>query len=166
MPTGIYTLFCVTPPGSVCHFPSIGPEAQSNHATVRFKYVVRYRKNGYLSRSGCGIKSGKHSTFLARKIMWLPRGSRAPVPFWPSAGGSPWPGRRLGAFAQRDLALCTCWATCREAVIELFGLFFAQSARFCGFTLGWRWRAAQSENQPDTCRFAINKKRGMASTRA
>ena len=83
-------------------------------------------------RLACGIKSGKHSTFLARKIMWLPRGSRAPVPFWPSAGGSdssPWPGRRLGAFAQRDLALCTCWATCREAVIELFGLFFAQKAR-------------------------------------
>ena len=28
--------------------------------------MVRYRKSWYLSRSGCGIKSGIHTTFLAR----------------------------------------------------------------------------------------------------
>ena len=41
-------------------------------------------------------------------------------------------------------------------------VFFAQSARSCRFTLGWRRRAAQSENLLDKGRFAM---KGMASTR-
>ena len=83
--------------------------------------------------------------------------SPARVQRWPSAGTRPWPVRRLGAFAQRGRAHCAYWAMCRQ----LFGLFRAKRA-ILSLHAGWRWRAAQSENQLDTGRFAM---KGMHSTR-
>ena len=111
------------------------------------------RNKWYLSHSGCGIKSGIHTTFLARNCGFVslrvhPSGKR---------GRPPWPGRRLGAFAQRGRAHCTSGPRAVSCLV-----FFAQSARSCRFTLGWRRRAAQSENLLDKGRFAM---KGMASTR-
>ena len=76
----------------------------------------------------------------------------SPEPRAPLAkhGRRPWPVRRLGAFAQRGRAHCAYWAMCRQ----LFGLFRAKRA-ILSLHAGWRWRAAQSENQLDTGRFAM-----------
>ena len=97
------------------------------------------------------------SIFLARNCGFL-AARVAKHPPWPSAGGSPWPGRRLGAFAQRRLAHCTYWDTCRE----LFGLFRAKRA-ILSLHAGVALAGGAAENQLDTGRFAM---KGMASTRA
>ena len=65
------------------------------------------------------------------------------------------PARRF--CATRPCTLCLYWAVCRQ----LFGLFRAKLA-ILSLHAGWRWRAAQSENQLDTGRFAM---KGMHSTR-
>ena len=116
------------------------------------------KKSWYLSRSGCGIKSGIH-THISGTQLWLPRGARGEAPFLGSARAARrgQDGRRLGAFAQRGLAHCTYWVTCRE----LFGLFRAKRAILslhAGVAL-----AGGAENQLDTGCFAI---KGMASTGA
>ena len=58
------------------------------------------------------------------------------------------PARRF--CATRPCTLCLYWAVCRQ----LFGLFRAKLA-ILSLHAGWRWRAAQSENQLDTGRFAM-----------
>ena len=57
-------------------------------------------------------------------------------------GRSPWPARRLGAFAQRGRAHCTSWASCRE----LFGLFRAKRAILSLHAGGWCGRRSQRIN--------------------
>ena len=83
--------------------------------------------------------------------------SPARVQRWPSAGTRR--GQYAGSALLRNEAMHSVLPGPR-AVSCL--VFFAQSARSCRFTLGWRRRAAQSENQLDTGRFAM---KGMASTR-
>ena len=83
--------------------------------------------------------------------------SPARVQRWPSAGARR--GQYAGSALLRSEAVHLVLPGPR-AVSCL--VFFAQSARSCRFTLGLCRRAAQSENQLDTGRFAM---KGMASTR-
>ena len=87
--------------------------------------------------------------------LWLRLAAR--VHPWRSAGARR--GQDAGSALLRNDAVHTVLPGPR-AVSCL--VFFAQSARSCRFTLGWRWRAAQSENQLDTGRFAM---KGMHSMR-
>ena len=112
------------------------------------------RNKWYLSHSCCGIKSGIQTTFRARNCGFV---LAARVHPWPSAGARR--GQDAGSALLRNEAVHTVLPGPR-AVSCL--VFFAQSARSCRFTLGWCRRAAQSENQLDTGRFAM---KGMASTR-
>ena len=52
---------------------------------LRIKYGINpgCRNKWYLSHSGCGIKSGIHTTFLARNCGFV---SRRACTLWPSAG--------------------------------------------------------------------------------
>ena len=142
------------PTDSQCFpFPRIGPDAESNPATLRIKYGMNPGISGICPIPAAESKVGYLPLFW-RATVASSRGARAPLA---ERGRSPWPGRRLGAFAQRGRALCTSWATCRE----LFGLFRAKRASL-SLHAGWCRRAAQSENQLETGRFAT---KGMASTR-
>jgi len=137
-------------------FTGIGPEAESNHVSLRIKYGQIPKKAGISPDPAAESNVGYIPTFWHAIVASSRRAWRSTLP-WPSAGGSPWPGRRLGAFAQRGLAHCTYWVTCRE----LFGLFRAKRAILslhAGVAL-----AGGAENQLDTGCFAI---KGMASTGA
>ena len=137
-------------------FTGIGPEAESSHVSLRIKYGQIPKKAGISPDPAAESNVGYIPTFWHAIVASSRRAWRSTLP-WPSAGGSPWPGRRLGAFAQRGLAHCTYWVTCRE----LFGLFRAKRAILslhAGVAL-----AGGAENQLDTGCFAI---KGMASTGA
>ena len=137
-------------------FTGIGPEAESNHVSLRIKYGQIPKKAGISPDPAAESNVGYIPPFWHAIVASSRRAWRSTLP-WPSAGGSPWPGRRLGAFAQRGLAHCTYWVTCRE----LFGLFRAKRAILslhAGVAL-----AGGEENQLDTGCFAI---KGMASTGA
>ena len=101
-------------------FTGIGPDAESNPATLRIKYGINPGISGICPIPAAESKVGYIPLFW-RATVASSRGARAPLA---ERGSSPWPGRRLGAFAQRGRALCTSWATCRE----LFGLFRAKRA--------------------------------------
>jgi len=47
-------------------FTGIGAEAESSPVTLRIKYGIIPKNSWYFSQSGCGIKSGINTTFLAR----------------------------------------------------------------------------------------------------
>ena len=95
--------------------------------------------------------------------MWLPRGARGEAPFLGQAQAAR-RGQDAGSALLRNEALHSVLTGPRAvSCLVFFAKSDAQSARSCRFTLGWRWPAAQSENQLDTGRFAI---KGMASTRA
>ena len=134
-------------------FTGIGPEAESNHVTLRIKYGKIPKKTGISPDPAAESKVGYIPPFWHATVASSP-GARAPLA---KHGRRPWPVRRLGAFAQRGRAHCAYWAMCSQ----LFGLFRAKRA-ILSLHAGWRWRAAQSENQLDTGRFAM---KGMNSTR-
>ena len=134
-------------------FTGIGPEAESNHVTLRIKYGKIPKKTGISPDPAAESKVGYIPPFWHATVASSP-GARAPLA---KHGRRPWPVRRLGAFAQRGRAHCAYWAMCSQ----LFGLFRAKRA-ILSLHAGWRWRAAQSENQLDTGRFAM---KGMHSTR-
>ena len=134
-------------------FTGIGPEAESNHVTLRIKSGKIPKKTGISPDPAAESKVGYIPPFWHATVASSP-GARAPLA---KHGRRPWPVRRLGAFAQRGRAHCAYWAMCSQ----LFGLFRAKRA-ILSLHAGWRWRAAQSENQLDTGRFAM---KGMASTR-
>ena len=137
-------------------FTGIGPKAESNHVTLRIKYGKIPKKTGISPDPAAESKVG-----------YIP-------PFWHATVASFAACRRACAFGQarapavastparrfcatRPCTLCLYWAVCRQ----LFGLFRAKLA-ILSLHAGWRWRAAQSENQLDTGRFAM---KGMHSTR-
>ena len=129
-------------------FTGIGPEAESNHVTLSIKTGKIPKKTGISPDPAAESKVGYipvpvfgHATVASSP------GARAPLA---KHGRRPWPVRRLGAFAQRGRAHCAYWAMCRQ----LFGLFRAKRA-ILSLHAGWRWRAAQSENQLDTSSFAM-----------
>ena len=141
-------------PGAQCFpFTGIAPAAESNPATIRIKYGINPGISGICPIPAAESKVGYIPLFWRATVAWS-RGARAPLA---KRGRSPWPVRRLGAFAQRGRAHCTSWASCRE----LFGLFRAKRA-ILSLHAGVV-RAAQSENQLDTGRFAM---KGMHSTRS
>ena len=102
-------------------FTGIGPEAESNHVTLRIKYGKIPKKTGISPDPAAESKVGYIPPFWHATVASSP-GARAPLA---KHGRWPWPVRRLGAFAQRGRAHCAFWATCREQ----FGLLFAQSVR-------------------------------------
>ena len=134
-------------------FTGIGPEAESNHVTLSIKSGKIPKKTGISPDPAAESKVGYIPLFWRATVAWS-RGARAPLA---KRGRSPWPVRRLGAFAQRGRAHCAYSATCSQ----LFDLFRAKRA-ILSLHAGWRWRAAQSENQLDTGRFAM---KGMQSMR-
>ena len=79
---------------------------------------------------------------LSGTQLWLPRGARGEAPFLGQARAAR-RGQDAGSALLRNEALHTV-LTGSRAVSCL--VFFAQSARSCRFTLGWRWRAAQRIN--------------------
>ena len=101
-------------------FTGIGPAAESNPATIRIKYGINPGISGICPIPAAESKVGYIPLFWRATVAWS-RGARAPLA---KRGRSPWPVRRLGAFAQRGRAHCTSWASCRE----LFGLFRAKRA--------------------------------------
>ena len=129
-------------------FTWIGPDAESNPATLRIKYGINPGKSGICPIPAAESKVGYIPPF------WHATVASSPEPRAPLAkhGRRPWPVRRLGAFAQRGRAHCAYWAMCSQ----LFGLFRAKRA-ILSLHAGWRWRAAQSENQLDTGRFAMKE---------
>ena len=102
-------------------FPGMSPEAESNPATLRIKYGIHPGISGICPIPAAESKVG-YIPLFGHATVASSRGARAPLA---KRGRSPWPGRRLGAFAQRGRAHCTSWASCREQ----FGLLFAQSVR-------------------------------------
>ena len=127
-------------------FTGIGPAAESNHVTLRIKSGKIPKKTGISPDPAAESKVGYIPPFWHATVASSP-GARAPLA---KHGRRPWPVRRLGAFAQRGRAHCANWAMCSQ----LFGLFRAKRA-ILSLHAGWRWRAAQSENQLDTGRFAM-----------
>ncbi len=85
------------------------------------------------------------------------QGRPAQPAYWPSTGAGR--GQYAGSALLRNEAvgctLCAYWAMC----LQLFGLFRAKRA-ILSLHDGWRWQAAQSENQLDTGRFSM---KGMHS---
>ena len=133
-------------------FPGIGPEAESNHVTLRIKYGKIPKKTGISPDPAAESKVGYIPPFWHATVASSP-GARA---LWPSTGAGR--GQYAGSALMRNEAEHTvlpgpCAVSCL--------VFSAQSARSCRFTLGCR-RAAQPENQLDTGRFAM---KGMASKR-
>ena len=101
-------------------FPGIGPEAESNHVTLRIKYGKIPKKTGISPDPAAESKVGYIPPFWHATVASSP-GARAPLA---KHGRRPWPVRRLGAFAQRGRAHCAYWAMCSQ----LFGLFRAKRA--------------------------------------
>ena len=130
-------------------FTGIGPEAESNHVTRRIKYGKIPKKTGISPDPAAESKVGYIPLSGTQLWLRLPAGARAPLA---KHGRRPWPVRRLGAYAQRGRAHCASWAMCSQ----LFGLFRAKRA-ILSLHAGWRWRAAQSENQLDTGHFAMKE---------
>ena len=141
-------------PNSVKHLPVSVPKRLIKSCNPKNQIWDDTEKNWHLSRSGCGIKSGTNTTLLARNCGFSP-GARCTV--WPSAGARG--GQDAGSALLRNETVYTVLPGPRAMSCLVF---FAQSARSCRFTLGWRRRAAQSENLLDKGRFAM---KGMASTR-
>ena len=120
-------------------FTGIGPEAESNHVTLRIKYGKIPKKTGISPDPAAESKVGvihTSTTFVARKCGFL----AARVAKHPSLAKR---GRLAVARtpARRFCATRPCTLYLLRAVSCL--VFFAHSARLCRFTLGWRWRAAQ-----------------------
>ena len=138
-------------------FPGIGPDAESNPVTLTKNQIWDDTEKAGISPDPAAES----------KVGYIPPLWHAPVASsrraWRSTllgqARAARRGQDAGSALLRNEALHTV-LTGPRAVSCL--VFFAQSARSCRFTLGWRWRAAQAENQLDTGRFAI---KGMASIR-
>ena len=109
-------------------FPGIGPEAESNHVTLRIKYGKIPKKTGISPDPAAESKVGYIPPFWHATVA-SSAGARAPLA---KHGRWPWPVRRLGAFAQRGRAHCAYTGPCAVSCL----VFSAQSARSCRFTLG------------------------------
>ena len=143
-------------------FTGIGPEVESNHVTLRIKYGKIPKKPG-ISLPIRGLRNQTWDTYLTTFLSFWHATVASSRRAWRSTllgqARAARRGQDAGSALLRNEALHTV-LTGPRAVSCL--VFFAQSARSCRFTLGWRWRAAQAENQLDTGRFAI---KGMASIR-
>ena len=84
-------------------FTGIGPDAESNPATLRIKYGINPRISGICPIPAAESKVGYIPLFWHATVASF-RGARAPLA---KRGRPPWPGRRLGAFARRGRAHCT-----------------------------------------------------------
>ena len=118
-------------------FTGIGPDAESNPATLRIKYGIHPGISGICPIPAAESKVG-YNHFSGAQL-WL--GLAARVHPWPSDGArhSPYAGSAL----LRNEAVHTVLPGPR-AVSCL--VYFAQSARSCRFTLGWCGRRGQRIN--------------------